>query len=456
MRTDLAWRIAGFVERTGLADLTAARQARIALCCLDFLGLAAAASDMEEAREATRLAERGPVDLPGIGAGLGERSAIVALGYAGALLQMHDGFGRGGNHPSSALVPVAWVLGRDRPLTETLGALAVGYEVANRLSEATHPAQSVRGSAPTATMGAIGAAAIAAKLTGLDRAGIAQSLSIAAILAPLAPYEALRVHGSAVPFHGGCAGRAGVEAAILAAGGLEGGASVLEGRPGMAGALEFLKGAPAQVAAPEEWEGQTLDSVYFKSTPGCRHVQPALEALARIQPDPAESGRIADVLVETYPLALAFAAAPDARYALYDRLMSLPWAIAASLLNGGMSVGVARARPDAAALDRMIARIRVAEATDLAALYPGRLEARVTIRFDDGSKTRGEAGLLYGEAPLAETLTPAGGAVAPMSRAALIARATEFLAPVWKGAETAFVRDVRRLAPGDGVEPSER
>ena len=447
-REDLAWRIAGFVEAYDFDKLSADRQARVALCCLDFLALAAVSSKLPEARAARLMAEPGPVSLPGIGEGLSETSAIVALGYTGALLQLHDGYGRGGNHPSSALVPVAWVMGRNHSLNERLGALALGYEVANRLSEATHPAQSVRGSAPTATMGAIGAAAIAAKLAGLDRRGIAEALSIAAIFAPLAPYEALRVHGSAVPFHGAMAGRAGVEAARLAAAGLAGGDTVLEGRPGAAGMLEFLKGAGAGVSDPETWEGQTLDLVYFKSVPGCRHVQPALDALARIQPSAAEVGQILRIEVGTYPLALAFAIPPAADYALYDRLMSLNWAVAASALYGGMSVDIASAVPDASALDAMIAKTVIAEDPDMTELYPARLAARVTLTFANGESRSAVSDLLYGEEPDFEALTPAGGHLPSLSRAALIARDTAFLAPVWGGAEADLVAQVTQIATG--------
>lgn len=447
-RNDLAWRIAGFVESVHFDQLGADRQARVALCYLDFLALSAAAAPLPEARHAGALSEPGLVDIPGVVQGVSESSAILALGYQGALLQLHDGYGRGGNHPSSALVPVAHVMGRHLDLRQRLGALAAGYEVANRLSESTHPAQSMRGSAPTATMGAIGAAATAAKLAGLDRNGIAEAISIAAILAPLAPYEALRVHGSAVPFHGAMAGRAGLEACRLAARGLAGGDTVLEGRPKAAGMLDFLKGDGANVAPPEEWQGQTLDFVYFKSVPGCRHVQPALDALARIQPDLATLDDIAEIEVGTYPLALAFAIPPAQDYALYDRLMSLNWAIAASVLSGGMSVAIAGAAPDAQALGAMIAKIKVVEDPAMTALYPARLGARVTLKLRDGRVTRAVSDLLYGEEPATEALTPAGGFAAPLSREDLIARDAAFLAPVWAGAETDLVRQTTEITTG--------
>lgn len=447
-RKDLAWRIAGFVERFDFDQLTADRQARVALCYLDFLALSAAASSLPEARHAAALSEPGPVTIPGVVKGVSESSAILALGYQGALLQLHDGYGRGGNHPSSALVPVAHVMGRDHDLRARLGALALGYEVANRLSESTHPAQSMRGSAPTATMGAMGAAAIAAKLAGLDRQGIAEAVSVAAILAPLAPYEALRVHGSAVPFHGAMAGRAGVEACRLAALGLAGGDTVLEGRPKAAGMLDFLKGSEAKVLPPEDWQGQTLDFVYFKSVPGCRHVQPALDALARIQPDVQHLDDISEISVGTYPLALAFAIPPAADYALYDRLMSLNWAIAASALYGGMSVAVAGAPPDARSLDAMIAKIKITEDPAMTALYPARLGARVTVTLRDGRVIEAVSDLLYGEEPAFEALTPAGGFAAPLSRADLIARDAAFLAPVWAGAEADLVRQTIEIATG--------
>lgn len=442
----LARRIGAFAAGLAWADLTPARRTRAALCYVDFLSLAAAGATLPEAAPAASLAEDGPVRVPGLDRGLSASGAMVALGYLGALLQLHDGFGRGGNHPSSAIVPAAHVAGRGKPMREILTALALGYEVANRLSAATHPEQSLRGAAPTATMGAIGAAAACGRLMGLDAEALGRAVAIAAVTAPVAAYEALRLHGSAVPFHGGLAARAGYEAARLAAHGLDGGATVLEGRPGADGLLTLLAGRAAPTPDPAGWAGETLDLVFFKPVPGCRHVQPAVEAALDLRAGlPDDPARIAAVEIETYPLALAFAAAPDARDELYDRLMSVPWCVASTLLRGPLSPGLL-ARPTDAALRALTARTAMRAAEPFVADYPDALGARVTVRLVDGARLSAERRLAYGSAADPTLLSPPGGHLAPLDRAGLLARAERFLVPVWGAGPTRSLID-DALAP---------
>lgn len=427
----LARAIGAFAARLRWSDLAPARREKAALAYLDFLSLAAAGSALPEAAPAALLAEDGAVALPGLVRPLAPAGAMVALGYLGALLQLHDGFGRGGNHPSSVIVPAVHVAGAGKPMAERLAALAVGYEIANRLSAATHPEQSLRGSAPTATMGAIGAAAACGRLMGLDEDALGRAVAIAAVAAPVAAYEALRLHGSAVPFHGGLAARAGYEAAKLAAAGLDGGATVLEGRPGADGLLTLLAGRPAPVPDPAGWQGETLDLVFFKPVPGCRHVQPAVEAALDLRDAlPADPAAIASVTIATYPLALAFAALPDARDELYDRLMSVPWCVASTLLRGPLSPA-ALAEPSSPALTALAARTELRAEAPFVAEYPAALGARLTIALADGRTLTAERRLAYGEAADPALLTPPGGHLPPLDRARLLERARGFLEPAW-------------------------
>ncbi|WP_339948268.1 MmgE/PrpD family protein [uncultured Albimonas sp.] len=431
MSEPLSRAIGAFAAGLEWSALTPSRREKAALAYVDFLSLAAAGAMLPEAEPATLLAEDGRVCVPGVGRALSCGGAMVALSYMGALLQLHDGFGRGGNHPSSVIVPAVHVAGRGKPLEEILAALVAGYEIANRLSAATHPEQSRRGAAPTATMGAIGAAAACGRLLGLDAEALGRAVSIAAIGAPVATYEALRLHGSAVPFHGGWAARAGWEAARLAGAGLDGGATVLEGRPGADGLLTLLAGRPAPVPDPAGWQGETLDLVFFKPVPGCRHVQPAVEAALDLREDlPADPAAIAAVAIETYPLALAFAALPDGRDELYDRLMSVPWCVASTLLRGPLEPQ-ALAEPSAPALTALASRVSMCAAEPFVAGYPAALGARLTVTLADGRTLTSERRLAYGEAADPALLTPPGGRLAPLDRARLLARAGGFLEPAW-------------------------
>ena len=226
------------------------------------------------------LAQPGPVKLPGEARGLTVESAAVAMGTIGALLQIHDGFGGGGNHPSSSIIPALWASRGNRPLSDLLLPAAIGYEVANRIAKCSHPAQTQAGTAPTSTTGAIGAAAAIGKLLRIDKTTLTDALSIAAFSVPVAALRGLTEHGSVVPLHGGLAARTAIEAVRLAQAGLRAGDNLLEGGidPGL---IQVLRG-DAHALQPETWHGEMLDGVYFKPLPACRHAQPAIEAVLDI------------------------------------------------------------------------------------------------------------------------------------------------------------------------------
>ena len=177
--------------------------------------------------------------------------------------------------------------------------------------------------------------------------------------------------------------------------------------------------------------GETLDLVFFKPVPGCRHVQPAVEAALDLREDlPADPAAIAAVAIETYPLALAFAALPDGRDELYDRLMSVPWCVASTLLRGPLEPQ-ALAEPSAPALTALASRVSMCAAEPFVAGYPAALGARLTVTLADGRTLTSERRLAYGEAADPALLTPPGGRLAPLDRARLLARAGGFLEPAW-------------------------
>jgi 2-methylcitrate dehydratase PrpD len=98
------------------------------------------------------------------------------------------------------------------------------------------PAHFRRGFQSTATCGAFGAAAAAAKLLGLDATGIRNALGIAGSYA--GGVTQFFLSGSEVKrLHAGKAAAAGVESALFAAAGLSGPPDIIEGKQGFANAL---------------------------------------------------------------------------------------------------------------------------------------------------------------------------------------------------------------------------
>ena len=119
-------------------------------------------------------------------------------------------------HPTAPVLPAALALAeRDgRSGRDLMTAYQVGVEVECKVAEAILPRHYQQGFHSTATCGAIGAAAAAAKLLGLDREATRRALAIGATQA-----GGLRENFGTMtkPFHAGRAAESGVVAAELAA-----------------------------------------------------------------------------------------------------------------------------------------------------------------------------------------------------------------------------------------------
>ena len=311
-----------------------------------------------------------------------------------------------------------WAARGERPLADLALPAAIGYEVANRIAQNSHPAQTLAGTAPTATTGAVGAAAAVARLRGLSAADTARAISIAAFASPIAALRGLTEHGSVVPLHGGLAARAALEAVRLATAGLDAGARLLEGGddPGF---IQLLRGDPSRLE-PERWRGETIDGVFFKPLPACRHAQPAIEAILAVLargPVPAES--IREVVVHTYPVALMFGQPPRPEHELYDRLMSMPWTIASTLVHQGYGFENVIAPARDRRIEALYPRIRNVVEPAFAADYPRTFSTRVELGLADGTTRSGECRMEYGVPSEDGPYSPRGTTTPPLDEAGM-------------------------------------
>jgi len=418
MSAGLASRIAEFASRLQWKDLSAGRQNKARWFLADYVGSTLAGSTLPEAASGYVLAQPGPVTLPGDARGLSAESAAVAMGTIGALLQIHDGFGGGGNHPCSTIISALWASRGKRPLTDLLLPAAAGYEVACRIAKSSHPAQTLAGAAPTSTTGAIGAATAVGKLLGLDRRTLADAISIAAFSVPVAAMRGLTEHGSVVPLHGGLAARTALEAVRLARAGLAAGDTVLEGGKDR-GLLQLLQ-ADLSALAPEEWRGEMIDGVYFKPMPACRHAQPAIEAVLDILSRGFLNFReIGKITVHTYPMALMFGQPPRAEHELYDRLMSMPWAIASCLVHGGFGFDNVTAPARDPRIEGLYGLIESMVDEKAAAEYPRRFCTRIEVQMKSGETRAGECRMEYGVASEDGPYSPRGTTTPPLDEAGM-------------------------------------
>ena len=135
-------------------------------------------------------------------------------------------------HTAAAVAPavMAEAEARGRSGHDLLAALAVGIEVELAVSEMLMPSHYVRGFNPTATTGAVGAAAGCAVLAGRDVVQVANAMGIAMNTAG-GLFEAIGSMGW--PYSAANAARTGVMAARLAGSGLKTAPTTFEGEKGM-------------------------------------------------------------------------------------------------------------------------------------------------------------------------------------------------------------------------------
>lgn len=291
------------------SDRRASSAYRVAF--LDWLACAVAGRD-EPAAQAARSAGDGLLDR------------VAAAGAAGHVLDFDDTWTPGLAHLSSAAAPAALVLGAERGATvgDVLGAHAAGFEAAGAVARASHPALYDAGWHPTAMCGAVGAAAAAARLIGLD----ADRGHAAAALALLGTSGVLAAFGSdGKALQVGIAAAAGVRGATLAA--------VGAGAPDPGRVLEAFSGRWAQ---PDPAASPAVDENWIKAYPCCLQTHAAIEAALEVRGTKG-SATGAPLVVAVHPL--------SRRAAPYDHVedglqakFSIPYLTAFALLNGAPRV----------------------------------------------------------------------------------------------------------------------
>jgi 2-methylcitrate dehydratase PrpD len=138
-----------------------------------------------------------------------------------------------GSHASGTVLPAALAVCQRERLDGAafLTALALGFEVSARLARTAVGLETVRGFHNPGTQGPFGAAAAVGKLYGLDEERLTSALGIAGS-SSAGLLEFAWSGGDTKRLHLGRAGQLGLESALLAREGVNGPATVLEGRSG--------------------------------------------------------------------------------------------------------------------------------------------------------------------------------------------------------------------------------
>ena len=313
--------------------------------------------------------------------------AALANGTAVHAFDVDDGYTPGSFHPGgpvlSAVVAAAEAQGASA--ADILRAATLGYELSCRLAGAGHPATRRRGFHNTPVAGVFGAAAGVAAILGLGADDTASALGLAGSHAG-GLFEFLGQGSEVKRLHAGKAGRDGLLSAQLAARGLTGPRTVLEGPNGyfQAFAGGDYDSGHLMDGLGEDW--RMLRS-YVKPYPCCRHLHGPIDAVRQLQEEaPIDLDGLEAVTVDTYDLASGH----DLRTVddLLDAQMSLPFAVAVSIVHGepGLQAFSQAVRSDPV-VRRVMERVEVRSSSDCEREYPAKRPARVTVRSAGGERS---------------------------------------------------------------------
>jgi 2-methylcitrate dehydratase PrpD len=221
---------------------------------------------------------------------------------------------------------------------DVLVAQVAGSEAVARLGSVASGDWHERGIHPTAACGVFGATLAAGRLMGLDADTLERALGLAGSTSS-GLFEYLADGSQTKPFHAGWAAHAGIVAAQLAAAGLRGPTTVIEGRFGLFGALLAQHRADdiaAQLAdLGERWE--TL-RISIKPYPTCHLTHAAIEAGLGLAAEGVAAADVERVRLTVPEAAVGIVLEPRERKlrprTAYDAKFSLPYTVAAALVDG--------------------------------------------------------------------------------------------------------------------------
>lgn len=392
-------RLAEFCSDLDFESVPPAVVQRTKWAILDNLGIilgAAATTEGKQVADFVRdLGDRDEATALGFGFKSSTRNAAFANGTLSEMLELQDGYTKGGIHACCGVISAALAVaehshkgGRDLLLS-----IVVGYEVADRVSEVIHPSHLGRGFQPTGTAGAIGAAAAAGKLMGFGLDQMFNTLGIAGFILPVSTGDNLWGGYTIKPVHGGAAAKAGIESALLAQRGFT--ACSLEGDPKLNKGFCVIVSDKADFTKMTEGLGEkyTINEIYFKPYACCRINHSPVEIVLDLS---MRHGLKADdvdtILVKTYGFAASVPGQirTDPGSNLLHCQFSTSYCVAAALMDG--TVGLEQFTPKRIKdpkIHQLAGRVEVVADPEMDRLRPANRPAIVEISLRNGKKVTG-------------------------------------------------------------------
>ncbi len=351
-------------------------------CCLDLLGVGAAGVATDLSRIARGFAARQ------MGAGDGGRGSRMLfdgrrVGAAGAAyaaastidaFDAHDGHPLTKGHAGVAVLPALLGLadsGRPMDGRDFVTGLALGYEIALRAGIALHA--SVADYHTSGAWNALGCAAVAARLLGLDQEATRHALGIAEYHGPRSQMMRCIDHPTMLKDGSGWGAFAGVSAAYLAADGFTGAPAIT---------IEADEQAAIFADLGARWR---ILELYFKPHPVCRWAQPAIEAAGWLLDRYAiAADSIVSVHVDTFAAAVRLGSRPPATTEEAQYAIGFPLAAMLARRRIGVTEITGEGLYDEEVL-AMTRRIVLREDTGFTRRFPAERIAVVAVEQADGT-----------------------------------------------------------------------
>jgi 2-methylcitrate dehydratase PrpD len=361
---------------------------------IDYMAIALHASTLDSSRPVRALAAARPI--PG-GATLFGRPdsvhaawAALANGMAAHSMELDDTFLPGSIHNESFVFSPTVALAEECGASgkRFLAAVVAGFEVACRVAAALKPAvTNRRGFHPTGTTGALGAAAAAGTLLGLDASQMTVALGVACSQAA-GLLEFVTDGAWTKRFHGGWASHAGIVAAELAQHGMTAPSTSIEGEFGY---LHAYSGDPLVEALAVGKSGTlAIAQTAMKYYPCNYYIQSVNDAVLQLAArSDLPLGAIESIVVNTVQAAIALVCEPIDRKrrpkVMIDAQFSVPFNVALGFVKKRVSfvdfTPAAFAAPEIVrVMDRVTCRVDPA----LDAQYPLAWPSRVEVTLADG------------------------------------------------------------------------
>jgi 2-methylcitrate dehydratase PrpD len=288
---------------------------------------------------------------------------VSAHYFLGNILEMDDIHRASVLHPGPVIWPIALDEGyQPEAMDRVLDAAIRGYEAMVTFGE-TLDAYHYSLWHPTATAGALGAAATVGSTWDIGEERLCWALSHAASVAG-GLWHMRHRNVKTKQWHIVHAAKTGQDAVHCAVAGLSGSADILEGPQGLYAAM-----TPKPMVFTDHWR---IEEVSFKPWAACRHAHPAIDCALELR---AGGKLIAPFVLETYADALTFCDKPNPKTEA-EAKFSLQHAIA--VIADGRNATPADFTLEAiAALAPLRAQVKVSKAPDITARYPAHFGARL-------------------------------------------------------------------------------